>query len=107
MLATPAAEKVRWWLPLVVAVSTAVALLLLFVYSPYSGFLYLFLVAPFVCLIFVVLLVVAGFCKRPRQFLSLFVSLFAFVVISVALLKNENTLRDHARWLLESRWLKA
>jgi len=108
MLATPAVvERANWKLPLLVAASTAIVLLLLFVYSPYSGFLYLFLIAPIICLTFVILLVVAAFRKRPPQFLSLFVSLLVFLGISGALLKNENTLRDHGRWLLESRQLKA
>jgi hypothetical protein len=108
MLAIPkVVEKVSWRLPLLAAASTTIALLLLFVFSPYSGFLCLFLIAPVVCLTFVVLLVVAAFRKRSHQFLSLFVSLLVFLGISGALLKNEEILRDHGRWLLESRQLKA
>src|SRR5208282_3157464 len=64
-------EKVSWRLPLLVVASTTIAFLLLFVFSPYSGFLCLFLIAPVVCLTFVVLLVVAAFRKRSHQFLSL------------------------------------
>jgi hypothetical protein len=100
-------EKVSWRLPLLVAASTTIAFLLLFVFSPYSGFLCLFLIAPVVCLTFVVLLVVAAFRKRSHQFLSLFVCLLVFLGISGGLLKNEKILRDHGRWLLESRQLKA
>jgi hypothetical protein len=108
MVAIPeVVEKVSWRLPLLVAASTTIALLLLFVFSPYSGFLCLFLIAPVVCLTFVVLLVVAAFRKRSHQFLSLFASLLVFLGISGALLKNEKILRDHGRWLLESRQLKA
>jgi hypothetical protein len=65
------------------------------------------LIVPIISLTSLVLLVVAAFRRRTGKFLSLLITLVAFLGISGALLKDENTLRDHARWLLESHRLKA
>jgi len=100
-------EVVNWRLPLLVAACTAVGSLSLIVYSPYSGFLYLFFIAPIVSLTFVVLLVVAVVRKRSLRFVVLFLALLAFLGLSAALFTNQNTVRDYARWRLGSHRLKA
>jgi len=101
------AGRFDWKLPLSAAIGVGVVLLSLTVYSPYGGFLYTFFLAPIISLSFLVLLVIAAIRKRKRQCLSLLSMLIAFVVVSGALLANGEALRDHVRWLLWSRKLKA
>jgi len=75
-------------------------------YSAYAEFLYFFFFAP-IFLTCLVLLVSAALRKRPRQCLSMLLTLAAFIGASWALLKNEGTIRPSIRWLLWSSRFKA
>jgi hypothetical protein len=77
------------------------------VYSAYAAFLYFFFFAPIVFLTCLVLLIAAAIRKRPRQCLSMLLTLVVFSCASWALLKSEDTLRPSIRWLLWSPRFKA
>ena len=99
--------RLNWRLPLYVAAGVSLVLLSLMVYSSDGDLLYIVVIAPLVCLIFLVLLLTSAIRKRSRQFLSTLLTLVAFLVVSGALLKNEGTLRPSIRWLLWSHHFKA
>ena len=96
-------EQLNWRLPLYVVVGASIALLSMMVYSPNGGLLYMLVIAPLICF---VLLIAAGIRKKPRQRLSILLTLVTFLVASAALLKNEGTLRPSIRWLLWSHRYK-
>jgi len=93
--------------PLYVLIGASVVLLSLFVYSPNGGLLYILVIAPIICLTCLVLIVTSAIRKKPRRSLSMLLTLVAFLVVSVALLKNEGLLRPWLRWSLWSRRFKA
>lgn len=96
-----------WHLPIYAAVGASSVLLFLFIYSQQGDLLYLFLIAPIVFLVCVVLVTVAAIRKRPRRSLSMLLTLVSFLAVSAALLKNEGALRPWLRWLLWSQRFKA
>ncbi len=97
----------NWALPLYVAAATTILALSLMVYSAYADFVYVFLIGPTVCLILLVLIGIAALRKRRRLCLSPLLALAAFVLVSAALVVNEDGLRPSLRWLLWSRRFKA
>jgi hypothetical protein len=101
-------SKARFdWVPLSCVVAGAcIVSASLMAYSAYGAFLYLLFSVPivFTCL---VLLVSSAARKRPRQCLSLLLTLVVFLGGSWVLLKNEDNLRPSIRWLLWSRRFKA
>jgi hypothetical protein len=97
---TVAAGRPSWRLPLFVAAGAALVQVSLMVYSPYGDLLYIFLIAPIICLIYLALLVIAGLRKRQRQCLRLLSTLLALLAVSGALHINRNTLRTSLRWRL-------
>jgi len=108
MTETASTERhLNWWLPLSIAAGADIVLLSLMVYSPYGSLLYILLIAPIFCLVWLVLLVIAAIRKRRRQCLSLLLALVAFLVVSWALLRNQDVLRASLRWMLWSRRFKA
>jgi hypothetical protein len=94
-------------MPLSVAVATGIVFALLVIYSAYGLFVYLFLIAPIICVTFLVLLVISAIRKRKRDCLSAALGLAAFVAVSVPLVLNKDDLRASLRWLLWSRHFKA
>lgn len=96
-------ERLNWRLPLFVVVGASIALLSMMVYSPYGDLLYILVIGPLICL---GLLLAAIIRKKPRQRLSILLALVAFLASSVALLKNEGTLRPAIRWQLWSHQYK-
>jgi len=100
-------DRFSWRLPLCVVVGGSIVLLSLMVYGPDAPLLYVFLIAPIICLICLVLLVAAVIRKKTRQSLSMLLTLVAFLAASGALIKNHGTLRPSLRWLLWSRGYKA
>jgi hypothetical protein len=77
------------------------------VYSPYAPFLYVPFFALLVFLTCVVMLVTAAVQKRPRQCISMSLTLIAFLGVSLFLLKEQGTIRPSIRWLLWSGRFKA
>jgi hypothetical protein len=104
---TGAARGLNWRLPLSVAAGAGVVHVSLMVYSPYGDLLYLFLIAPIICLIGLTALAIAGLRKRGHQCLSLSMTLIAFLAVSGALHMNSDGLRASLRWLLSSHRFKA
>ncbi len=100
-------DRFNWRLPLSVVVGTSIVLVSLMVYSPYGSLPYTFLIVPIICLICLLLLLAAVIRKRPRQCLSMLLTLVGFLAASGALLKNEGALRPSLRWLLWSHRFKA
>jgi len=102
-----AERRLDWRLPSSVAAGAGIVLVSLIVYSPYGAELYILLIAPIISLSCLVLLLRAAIRKRPRQCLSMLLTLVAFLAVSGALLKNKNALRSSLRWLLWSQRFKA
>jgi hypothetical protein len=95
-----------WVTALCVALGASVVFVSLMAYSAYAVFLY-FLFIPAIFLTCLVLLVVAAIRKRPRECLSILLTIAAFLGASWVLFKNESTIRPSVRWLLWSRQFKA
>lgn len=100
-------EQFNWQLPLCALVGTSILLLFLFVYSAYGSILYVIFIAPIFGLVCLVALIVAAIRKRPRQCLSLVLTLVVFLAVSGLLLRHEDVLRASLRWLLWSQHFKA
>jgi hypothetical protein len=97
----------NWQLPIYAALGASSVLLFLFIYSDQGSLLYLLLIAPIVFLVCLVVFVVAAIRKRPRQSLSMLLTLVSFLAVSAALVQNEHALRPWLRWLLWARRFKA
>jgi len=95
-----------WASPSSVVAGAAIVFVSLMVYSAYAEFLYFLFFAPIV-LTCIVLLVTAAIHKKPRQCLSMLLTLVAFLGVSWALVRNEGSIRPSARWLLWSNRFKA
>jgi hypothetical protein len=97
----------NWLWPVCVSAGACITLLSLFVYVPDAALLYVFLIAPPVGLVCLALIMVAIIRKRPRQITTIVVTLVAFLTVSGALIKFDDTLRPTLRWLLWSHRFKA
>ena len=104
---TGGAQTINWKLPLLTAIATGMVLILLMVSSENVIVLDIYLFAPIVSAVFVVLLVSAAVRRKKTEFLSLLLAFGAFLGVSGELVRNEDAVRDHVRWLLWSRTLKA
>jgi hypothetical protein len=100
-------DQFDWVRPLCVVVGASILFVSLMAYSAYAPFLYLLFFAPIIFLACLILLVAAAIDKRPRQCLSMLLTLVAFLGASWALFKNEGTIRPSIRWLLWSHRFKA
>jgi hypothetical protein len=101
-------EKILDWKPPLYAAAITVFLLVsLIVYSAYWDVLFVLFLAPIICIAFLVLLVAAVIRKRKRQFLALLSTLAVVVGVSAPVLMRGQVIRDHVRWLIWSRSLKA
>jgi hypothetical protein len=100
-------DRFTWKPPLYVAAGVSILLLSLVVFSADGDVLYIFLIAPVICLSCLVLLVAAAVRKRPRQCLSMLLTVVVFLGASWVLLKNERALRTPLRWILWSHRYKA
>ena len=99
-------DQLIWWLPLAAVITSAGVFLFLMVRSANDSVLFIVLIAPIVCFIVLLSLLVAAILKRPRLCLSLLLALVGFVAISWSLERNEETLRPFIRWHLWSRHYK-
>ena len=100
-------DRLIWWLPLAAVLTAGGLLLSLMVNSANDSVLFVMLIAPIVCFIGLLCLLVAAISKRPRLCLSLLLALVGFVTISWSLERNEETLRPLIRWHLRARQYKA
>ena len=100
-------DRLNWRLPLYSAVGATVVSLLLFLHSTDAIWLHILVIGPFFCLSCLVLLLVAAIRKRPLRCLSILLTIIAFLVVSWALLVNENALRPALRWRLSSQRYKS
>ena len=102
-------DRFAWRVPLAVVMGSAFVLLVLVVYSPNGGllFLYVLLAVPIVFLTCLAVLVAAAIRKRPRRCLSALLTLVAFLSVSWGVIRNQGTFRAYFRWLVWSRTFKA
>ena len=100
-------SQISWWLPVIVVVGCSILLASLLVCSPYADVSNILIVAPIVCLVCLLLIAASAIRKRPRQCLSVLLTLAAYIAISAVLHFNADTLRASIRWLLWSRYYKA
>jgi hypothetical protein len=100
-------ERLNWRLPVYVALGASIILLSLMVYSPYGDFFYVLLVAPIACLMCLVALIAYAIRRRPRQSISMLLTLVTFLGVSGILLMNKNGIRASLRWVLWSHRFKA
>jgi hypothetical protein len=100
-------RRFDWVPPSCVVVCAIIVFVSLMVYSAYAEFDYFLFFAPIIFLTCLVLLTAAAIRKRPRQCLSILLTLVAFLGASWVLLTNESTLRPTLRWLLWSHRYKA
>jgi hypothetical protein len=100
-------DRILWWLPLIVVVAAAAVLLGLMIHSADAPILYVFLIAPLVCFVFILWLLAAAIRRKPRRCLSVVLALVGFLAISWALDRNEGTIRPFLRWMLWSHRFKA
>lgn len=97
----------NWKVPLFFAAGAAVVQASLMVYSAYGDFLYTLLLAPIVCLVLFVTLIIAAIRKRRHQCVSLVLTMISFLAVSGVLGMNRTALRDSLRWQLWSHRFKA
>jgi hypothetical protein len=102
-----AASQVNWVLPVSAVVSLLILALALFVYTPYAEFPLLFVVMPLICITLLVVLVIAIAKKRKHLQGSTILALAAVIVVSFAILKLQDPIRESLRWLLWSSRFKA
>jgi amino acid transporter len=100
-------RRFDWVPPSCVVVCATVVFASLMVYSAYAWFDHFLFFAPIIFLTCLVLLVAAAIRKRPRQCLSISLTLVAFLGASWTLYRNESTLRPALRWLPWSHRYKA
>ncbi len=100
------ARVLSWKLLISVTAGAGAIQTSLMVFSPYGDLLYLFLVAPIICVTCLVALLIAGIRKRQNQFLSLLATLLAVLALTGAFHLNSEALRASLRWLLWSHRLK-
>ncbi len=99
-------DEFNWRLPIYAVGGGSVLLLLLFVYSVDADLLYIFIVGPIACFVWLILLIASAIRKELRRSLSMLLTLTLFLLVSAALLKNEGSFRPTLRWLLFSRQFK-
>jgi hypothetical protein len=103
----PAASRVNWVLPVSAVATLLILALTLFVYTPYAEFPLLFVVMPLICIALLVVLVIAIVKKRKLLQGSTVLTLAAVIVVSFAILKLQDPIRESLRWLLWSNRFKA
>jgi|NGEPerStandDraft_6_1074524.scaffolds.fasta_scaffold05892_4 hypothetical protein len=100
-------DRLNWRLPLYSGVGSTVVLLLLFLRGSDASWLHILVIGPIFCFSCLILLLIAAFRKRPLRCLSILLTIIAFLVVSWALLVNENALRPALRWMLFSQRYKS
>jgi len=103
-------QRFGWKLPLYAMVGATMVTLWLFVYSDQPGLTYVFLIIPIVCLCCLcslVFFVLAALRRRPSRSPWVLLALIAFLVVTGALLRAQDSVRPSLRWLLWSHRLKA
>jgi len=101
------ASRINWVLPVSAAASLLILAVALIVYTPYAEFPLLFVVMPLICMMLLVVLVIAIVKKRKSLQGSTALALAAVAVISFAVLKLQDPIRESLRWLLWSNRFKA
>jgi hypothetical protein len=97
-------SRFNWRLPLYAAAGTSLVFLPFALSSADFGeFFYVFVAAPLVSLVLIVLAIV----KKGRQRLSVLSMLIVCWIVSAALVGNYTAVRDAARWFLWSKGYKA
>jgi hypothetical protein len=100
-------DEFNWRLSMYAAAGGSVLLLLLFVWSADASLLYVLIVAPIACLVWIVLLVASAVQRKFRRSLSMLLTVTLFLLVSGTLLMNQAALRPRLRWFLFARNYKA
>jgi hypothetical protein len=100
-------DQFNWRLSMYAAAGGSVLLLLLFVWGADASLLYVFIVAPITCLVWIGLLIASAVQRKFRRSLSMLLTLTLFLLVSGTLLMNEAALRPRLRWFLFARNYKA
>ena len=100
-------EEFNWRLPIHTIAATSALLLLLFLWSPDADSLYIFIVAPIACLVWLGLIIASAVRRKFQRSLGMLLTLILFSLVSGTLLANEAALRPRLRWLLFARYFKA
>lgn len=103
----PEASRINWVLPVSAVASLLILAVALIVYTPYAEFPLLFVVVPLICITLLVVLVIAIVKRRKSLRGSTALALVAVAVISFAILKLQDPIRESLRWLLWSNRFKA
>jgi hypothetical protein len=97
-------DRFNWRLPFYAAVGASIVFLPLVISSADLGeILYLFVAAPIVSSVLLILAI----RKKGRQRLSVLSMLVVYWGVSAALIGNHSAVRDAARWFLWSKGYKA
>src|SRR6266851_3684063 len=97
-------DRFNWRLPFYAAVGTLIVFISLVISSADLGeILYLFVAAPIVSLVLLILAIL----KKGRQLLSVLSMLVVYWAVSWALLKHSFEVRTAGRWVLWSKGYKA
>lgn len=94
-------------IPSITATGFLVLSITLIVWSPYAVFPLLFIVIPTVCLALLIVILIASVRKRKRLQLSAAIAFAAVIVISFAVLRLSDPIRESLRWFLWSNSFKA
>ena len=100
-------DEFNWRLSMYAAAGGSVLLLLLFVWGADASLLYVLIVAPIACLVWIGLLIASAVQRKFLRSLSMLLTLTLFLLVSGTLLMNEAALRPRLRWLLFARNYKA
>src|ERR1700691_3048574 len=93
-------QRFGWKLPLYAMVGATIVTLWLFVYSDQPGLTYVFLIIPIVCLCCLcslVFFVLAALRRRPSRSPWVLLALIAFLVVTGALLRAQDSVRPSLR----------
>jgi hypothetical protein len=97
----------NWMLPVGVAAGFMTISTALIVWTPYAVFPLLFGVIPVACLALLIVLLIASVRKRKQLQISAALAFAVLAVISLAVLRLRDPVRESLRWLLWSNSFKA
>jgi hypothetical protein len=97
----------NWRSPMYTIAAGSILLMLLFLWDADASLLYVLIVAPIVCLVWLGLLIAAAVRREFRRSFRLLLTLTLFLLVSFTLLIHQATLRPMLRWLLFGHNYKA
>jgi hypothetical protein len=102
----PKGDRFNWWLPIGAAIGSLILFLPTIIYSGDNDMLYI-IIAPFICLIFLVVALLYAIRKKKQYCLAALSMLVVYGSVSWGLLKNSSALYSSTQWLFDSKAYKA